>query len=144
MAVLVKPPPTAFFDGQRAYLVYHKQIPYTCRVNDRTSLVVFAELKHAHTVCQLLETHYNETKMWPDITKPEKLKLNSDLAVKQLKIKPIHVQSIFQTCLNLNVNACIIEDVEESFDTLVIKSSIIDIYPSTDDFKANLESLYLE
>lgn len=113
-------------------------------MNDRTSLVVFAELKHAYTVSQLLEAHYNETKIWPDITKPEKLKLNRDLAIKRLKIKPIHVQSIFQTCLNLNVNACIVDEVVENFDTLTIRSTVLEIYPSPDDFKANLENLYLE
>lgn len=113
-------------------------------MNDRTSLVVFAELKHAYTVSQLLESHYNETKMWPDISKPEKLKLNKDLAVKRLKIKPIHVQSIFNTCVDLNVNACIVDDVIEEFDTLTIRSTVLDIYPSPDDFRANLESLYLE
>ena len=146
MAVITKPPPsiTTFLDGQRAYLVYNNKIPYTCRVNDRTSLVVFSELRYAYTISQLLEAHYNETKLWPDISKPEKLKLNKDLAIKRLKIKPIHVQSIFNLCLNLNVSACVIEDVVEEFDTLTIRSTVLDIYPSSDDFRANLENLYLE
>ena len=144
MAVLVKPPLTAFLDGHKAFVITNNKVPYTCRVNERTSLVVFAEFHQAFTIAQLLETHYVENKIWPDITRPPgRLRLNTQIKPKHLRVKPIQVQSIFEECLKLNVSACIIEDVIEEHENLIIRSNMLDIFPSTDDFKTTLENIYL-
>lgn len=145
MAVIVKSPPTAFLDGHKAFLITNNKVPYTCRVNDRTSLVVFAEFHHAFTIAQLLEYHYVENKVWPDITNPPgRLRLNTHIKPRYLRVSPIYVQSIFEECLKKNVSACIIEDIiENGDDNLVIRSNMLDIYPSPEDFKTTLEDIYL-
>ncbi len=144
MAVLVKPPPTAFLDGHKAFVITNNKVPYTCRVNDRTSLVVFAEFHQAFTIAQLLESHYMENRTWPDITNPPgRLRLNNQIKPIHLRVKPIYVQSIFEECLRMNVSACIVEDVIEDNENLIIRSNMLDIHPSPEDFKGTLENIYL-
>lgn len=147
-ATIVRPPisKTAFFPEKRIFLVYNQNIPYTCRANDRSSLVIFPEFSQAYTISQILETHYATNKQWPDISDTN-LFLNfrhPDKGLSHLNIKPIDPFEIFQMCLKLNLSACIVDDIEESKNQLRVRCSVIDIFPSTDDFKTTLEDIYLE
>lgn len=147
MATIVRPPvaKTSFFPEKRVFLVYNRTVPYTCRVNDRTSLVIFPEFSQAYLMSQMLESHYTTNKHWPDISDNKMLLNYRDVqkGLSHLKIKPIDPYQIFHMCLRLNVNACVVEEMEESDNQLRIRCSVIDIYPSSEDFKMTLEDIYL-
>ena len=146
-ATIVRPPvtKTSFFPEKQIYLVYNQKVPYTCRANDRTSLVIFPEISHAHKISQILETHYSIHKEWPDISDTT-LSLNFKNTRKELTyidIIPIDPFEIFHMCLKLNLSACIVDNIEESENQFKVICNVIDIFPSTDDFKATLENIYL-
>lgn len=51
------------------YTVRHQQkVPFTWRVNDRTTVVSFRNVTHASKVAISLESHFFTKKLWPDMT----------------------------------------------------------------------------
>ncbi len=144
-AVAIKPPTLTTFSSNHAYLIYHARVPYTCRVMDRTTLVVFPNINHAQFVRNALETYYAHHKTWPDMSNQEVF-FNSrpDASMNILDIVCIDPNDIFNMCLKLNVNACVVEDIEEVGNKVAIKCDIIDLEPRAETYRDTLESIYLE
>jgi hypothetical protein len=144
MAVLQKPM-TAFSPNVQVYLIYKRLVPYTCRAKDKTSLVIMANINHAYFVRNVLESHYAHTKTWPDIYDNEiffNFKHVSQNSI--LSINSINSTDIFDMCISMNLNACIIEDVTENKGEISVKCNVIEVQPRIDTYRNTLESIYLE
>lgn len=144
MAVLQKPTTTFSPNGQ-VYLIYKRLIPYTCRAKDKTSLVIIANINHAYFVRNVLESHYAHNKTWPDIYDSQIFfNFKHDTQNPILSINPMNPNDIFEMCITMNVNACIVDDVSENKGVISVKCNVIELQPRIDTYRKTLESIYLE
>jgi hypothetical protein len=144
MAVVTRPPTlTTFKSNQDTYLIYNVRVPYTCRIMDRTTLVIFPNINHAHFIRNVLEAHYTQHKTWPDMTHKDLFFNLQHDTTNILDIVCVDPNDIFEMCLKLNVNACVVEDIEEFGNKVSIRCDIIDLEPRADTYRDTLESIYL-
>lgn len=143
MAVLQKPR-TTFGSNEQVYLIYKRLVPYTCRAKDKTSLVIISNINHAYFVRNVLESHYAHTKTWPDIYDSELFFNFKHTHNGILRINPVNPNDIFDMCINMNVNACIVEDVSERKGVISVNCNVIEVQPRIDTYRNTLESIYLE
>jgi hypothetical protein len=70
--------------------------------------------------------------------------LKHEASMNILDIVCVEPTDIFEMCLNLNVNACIVEDIEEFGNKVAIRCDIVDLEPRAETYRGVLESIYLE
>lgn len=150
MSTIVKPPPppptTRKFGGggggRDAYLIYKGKTPYTSRIKDKTTLVVFQRKDYAKTVRTILESHFIQYNAWPDLNEAMFSKITNERH-GLLDIEYIDPFSIFDMCLRLNMNVCVVEDISEKNDKITIQCDLIDVEPRPETYRTTLEELYM-
>lgn len=140
MLTIPRPPPTKTNQWERgqAYLIYKGKIPYTCRVKDKTTLVVFHHKEYAHFIRMFLETHFVQYNTWPNMVETSFGKAYDH---GLLDVEPIDPYSIFDMCLRLNVNACVVDEISETDNKVTVNCEIIEVEPRADTYRHVLEEL---
>lgn len=127
-----------------AYLIYKGRVPYTTRVNDKTTLVVFNKPDYANFVRVFLESHFLQHKSWPNILNHENVSFVHDRVQDfgLLDVEYINPYSIFDMCLRLNVHACVVDNITEKNDRITIHCDFIEVEPRPDTYRYVLENIY--
>ncbi len=59
-----------------------------------------------------------------------------------LDVEYIDPHRIFDMCLRLNVNVCVVDQIMERKNTVTVKCDVIDVEPRPETFRDVLEELY--
>jgi hypothetical protein len=127
------------------YSVRKNITPFTWRIKDKTTVVVFKNISHAITIASSLEKHFFHNKRWPDMT-AESLELphTNPKLPSILNIYEEDWNSLREYCTLWGVSCLTVEDITNKTSAIVFSGQLSSFEANDDMYKSFYEEIYLD
>lgn len=143
---MLKPPRTKLFvdqDDKKLYTIKKANVPFTWRINDRTTMISFKELEQTITIASSLESHFYHTKSWPDMT-AEKFELKyGPLTVPNiLDIYEEEWNDVKEYCAMWNMGLLVVNNLKIHDTTILFSGDLVSFQAPTSLYLDHLEHVF--
>jgi hypothetical protein len=144
MALIVSPPiKTTFQPESEYYVIKNRAVPMTMRIHKHTTVVAFRKYIDAEIVTEAMESQYMMNKEWPDLTVEnftlQYMPLGNPPTL--LDIEPDHIEMLKRTCIDWNLNLCIIDEIVKKKSSIYLQGDILSFTAPVEYYQMLYESL---
>lgn len=143
---VVKPPKQRLITdlgNKKVFTVKKASVPFTWRINDRTTMISFKELEQAITIASSLESHFYHTKSWPDMTSEKfELKYGPLTVPNMLDIYEEQWDDVKEYCAMWNLGLLVVENLKVHDTTILFSGDLVSFVAPTSLYLDHLEDVF--